>query len=78
MGSAAWPGPVGTFTEQEIRDFAQARAVSVRDQLISDGIDASRFVIDTVLPPQQRQNSEDEDVQAEDRFVQLTLLESGR
>ena len=78
VGSAAWPGPVGTFTEQEIRDFAQARAVSVRDQLISDGIDASRFVIDTVLPPPQRQNSEDEDVQAEDRFVQLTLLESGR
>jgi hypothetical protein len=78
VGSSAWPGPAGTFTEQEIRDFALARAVSVRDYLISKGIDPSRFVIDAVVPPPERRNSEDEDVQAQDRYVELTLLESGR
>jgi hypothetical protein len=78
VGSAAWPGPSGTFTQQEIQDFAQARAVSVRDYLIGKGIDPSRFVLSTVLPPPERQNSEDEDVQAQDRFVSLTLIESGR
>ncbi len=78
VGSAAWPGPAGTFTEQEIRDFALARAVSVRDYLVSKGIDSSRFVIGAVVPPAERQNSEDEDVQAQDRYVELTLLESGR
>ncbi len=78
VGSAAWPGPVGTFTEQEIRDFALARAISVRDYLISKGIDQSRFIVEAVLPPKDRQNSEDEDVQAQDRYVALTLLESGR
>jgi ABC-type amino acid transport substrate-binding protein len=78
VGSAAWPGPVGTFTQQEIQDFALARAVSVRDYLASKGIDASRFVIEAVVPPSDRQNSEDEDVQAQDRYVELTLLETGR
>jgi hypothetical protein len=78
VGSSAWPGPVGSFTEQEIRDFALARALSVRDFLVSKGVDQSRFIVDAVLPPKERQNSEDEDVQAQDRFVELTLLESGR
>jgi len=78
IGSSAWPGPAGTFGEQDIKDFGLARAVSVRDYLISKGIDSSRFVIDSVVPPAERRNSEDEDVQAQDRFVELTLLESGR
>ncbi len=78
LGSAAWPGPLGTFTEQEIRDFALARAVSVRDYLITKGIDPSRFVIEAVVPPRERQNSEDEEIQAQDRYVELTLLETGR
>jgi hypothetical protein len=30
------------------------------------------------VPPPERRNSEDEDVQAQDRYVALTLLESGR
>ncbi len=78
VGSAAWPGPAGSFTEQEIRDFALARAVSVRDYLVTKGIDPSRFVIEAVVPPSDRQNSEDEDVQAQDRYVELALLETGR
>jgi hypothetical protein len=78
IGSSAWPGPVGSFTEQEIRDFALARALSVRDYLVTKGVDQSRFIVDAVLPPKDRQNSEDEDTQAQDRFVELTLVESGR
>lgn len=78
VGASAWPGPAGTFTEQDIRDFGLARAISVRDFLVSKGIDPSRFVIDTALPPAERRESEDEDVQALDRYVELTLFESGR
>lgn len=78
VGASAWPGPEGSFTEQDIRDFGLARAVSVRDYLVSQGIDSSRFVVSAVLPPEERRNTEDEELQALDRYVELTLLESGR
>lgn len=77
-GSSAWPGPVGTFTETEIVEFAEARAQSVVDYLISQGIDRARFVVTAVLPPDDHRDSEDPLIQQEDRFVEMTLITSGR
>lgn len=77
-GSSAWPGPVGTYTETEIIEFAEARAQSVVDYLISQGIDQARFVVTAVLPPEDHRESEDPLVQQEDRFVEMTLITSGR
>ncbi|MFQ5615384.1 MAG: hypothetical protein ACE5GO_02860, partial [Anaerolineales bacterium] len=77
-GSAAWPGPPGTYTEEEIIDFAEARAQSVVDYLVSQGIDPARFIVEAALPPQDHRETEDPEVQAEDRFVEMTLITVGR
>ena len=77
-GSAAWPGPKGTYTQTEIMQFAQARAQSVVDYLVSQGIDRSRFIVEATLPPQDHWETEDADIQAEDRYVEMTLLTVGR
>jgi ABC-type nitrate/sulfonate/bicarbonate transport system substrate-binding protein len=77
-GSAAWPGPVGTYTEAEIEEFAQARAQSVVDYLVSQGIDPARFIVDAVLPPEEHRETDDPAIQAEDRFVEMTLITVGR
>jgi len=77
-GSSAWPGPAGTFTEQNIRDFAEARAQSVVDYLVSQGVDPARFIVSGVLPPESHWETEDPDIQAEDRYVEMTLITSGR
>jgi hypothetical protein len=77
-GSSAWPGPPGTFTETEIAEFAEARAQSVVDYLITQGIDQARFVVTAILPPDDHRESEDPLVQQEDRFVEMTLITSGR
>ena len=77
-GSSAWPGPKGTYTEAQIKEFAQARAQSVVDYLASQGVDKARFIVDSTLPPENHRESEDADVQAEDRFVEMTLITVGR
>jgi ABC-type nitrate/sulfonate/bicarbonate transport system substrate-binding protein len=77
-GSAAWPGPPGTYTEDEIRDFAEARAQSVVDYLVSQGIDPARFIIIATLPPEDHRETEDPLIQGEDRFVEMTLITVGR
>ncbi len=77
-GSSAWPGPEGTFTEDEIFDFGKARAQAVVDYLISQGVDQARFVVDATLPPMERRNTEDPDLQALDRFVEMSLITTGR
>ncbi|MCB0086435.1 MAG: ABC transporter substrate-binding protein [Caldilineaceae bacterium] len=77
-GSSAWPGPAGTYTEQEILDFAEARAQSVVDYLVSLGIDRTRFIVEATLPPVENRESEDPEVQAEDRYVEMTLITVGR
>lgn len=77
-GSAAWPGPEGTFTEEEILTFAEARAQSVVDYLVSQGVDRARFIVSGVLPPVGHWETEDPDIQAEDRYVEMTLITSGR
>jgi hypothetical protein len=48
------------------------------DYLVSQGIDPARFIIDAVLPPAERQNTDDANLQAQDRFVELTLVTAGR
>ena len=77
-GSSAWPGPKGTYTEQQISEFAQARAQSVVDYLASQGVDKARFVTEATLPPDAHRETEDADIQAEDRFVEMTLITVGR
>jgi hypothetical protein len=77
-GSSAWPGPAGTFTEQEIAEFAEARAQSVVDYLVTQGIDPARFIVTSVLPPPENRETEDPEIQAQDRFVEMSLITSGR
>jgi ABC-type amino acid transport substrate-binding protein len=77
-GSSAWPGPAGTFTESEILEFAEARAQSVVDYMVSQGIDPARFIVEGALPPRSHWETEDPEVQAEDRFVEMTLITVGR
>ncbi len=77
-GSSAWPGPAGTYTEDEILDFAEARAQSVVDYLVSQGIDQARFIITGTLPPESHWETEDAELQSEDRYVEMTLITVGR
>ncbi len=77
-GSAAWPGPPGTYTEEEILEFARARAQSVVDYLVSQGIDPARFIVEATLPPREHWETEDPAIQAEDRYVEMTLITVGR
>lgn len=78
QGSSAWPGPPGTYRQEEILEFAEARAQSVVDYLVSQGIDPARFIVEGVLPPESHWETEDPDVQAEDRYVEMSLITSGR
>ncbi len=77
-GSSAWPGPAGTYTQDQILEFAQARAQSVVDYLVSKGVDPARFIIKAALPPQEHWEVDDPDIQAEDRYVEMTLITVGR
>lgn len=77
-GSAAWPGPPGTYTKEEILEFARARAQSVVDYLVSQGIDPARFIVEATLPPREHWETEDPAIQAEDRYVEMTLVTVGR
>ncbi len=77
-GSSAWPLNSPPYTEAEILEVAEGRAQSVVDYLVTQGIDPARFIIDATLPPQERQNTDDPNLQAEDRFVELTLVTAGR
>jgi ABC-type nitrate/sulfonate/bicarbonate transport system substrate-binding protein len=77
-GSSAWPGPPGTYSESEILEFAEARAQSVVDYLVSQGIDRARFIVEATLPPEDHRETEDPEKQAEDRYVEMTLITVGR
>lgn len=77
-GSSAWPGPKGTYTEDQILEFAKARAQSVVDYLVSKGVDPARFIIEATLPPDDHRETEDAEKQAEDRYVEMTLITVGR
>jgi len=78
VGSAAWPGPAGTYQEKDITEVAQQRAQAVVDYLVKKGLDRRRFNVSTVLPPPERRNTTDTSEQAKDRFVEMTLITVGR
>jgi ABC-type amino acid transport substrate-binding protein len=78
VGSSAWPANDPPYTEQDILDVAEGRAQSVVDYLVSQGIDPARFIVEAVLPPENHQNTDDPQLQAEDRYVELTLITVGR
>jgi hypothetical protein len=77
-GSSAWPANEPPYAEEEILSFAEARAQSVVDYLVSQGIDPARFIVTATLPPEERRNTDDAELQAEDRFVEMTLITVGR
>lgn len=78
VGSSAWPANDPPYTEQDILDVAEGRAQSVVDYLVSQGIDPARFIVEATLPPEDHQNTEDPQLQAQDRYVELTLITVGR
>ena len=62
----------------EILEVAEGRAQSVVDYLVSQGIDPARFIVESVLPPEDRRGTDDPNLQAQDRYVELTLVTAGR
>ncbi|MEJ2750341.1 MAG: ABC transporter substrate-binding protein [Anaerolineae bacterium] len=77
-GSSAWPAHEPPWTEQDILEVAEGRAQSVVDYLVSQGIDPARFIVEATLPPEDHRNTDDPNIQAEDRYVELTLVTAGR
>jgi len=76
-GSAAWPGPSGTYTKDQIASFGRARAQAIIDYLVSQQIDPARLMIESTLPPKDNWDTLDLAKQSEDRWVEMTLVESG-
>jgi ABC-type amino acid transport substrate-binding protein len=77
-GSSAWPANEPPWTEADILEVAEGRAQSVVDYLVSQSIDPARFIVEAALPPEDHWNTDDPNVQAADRFVELTLVTAGR
>jgi hypothetical protein len=77
-GSSAWPANEPPWTEADILEVAEGRAQSVVDYLVSQGIDPARFIVEATLPPEDNWNTDDPNIQADDRFVELTLVTAGR
>ena len=46
--------------------------------LLWQGIDPARFIVEATLPPEENRNTDDPNIQAQDRFVELTLVTAGR
>lgn len=78
QGSSAWPANDPPWTEDDILEVAEGRAQSVVDYLVSQDIDPARFIVEATLPPEDHRNTDDPNIQAEDRFVELTLVTAGR
>jgi ABC-type nitrate/sulfonate/bicarbonate transport system substrate-binding protein len=77
QGGAAWPGPAGRYTEQDIQQFARERAYIFASFLAQQGLDTNRFLIGDPLPAQCR-DCLDETLMAKDRVVRFTLVAGGR
>lgn len=77
-GSSAWPANDPPWTEADILEVAEGRAQSVVDYLVSQGIDPARFIVEATLPPEENRHTDDPNIQAQDRFVELTLVTAGR
>jgi hypothetical protein len=78
VGSSAWPASDPPYTERDILEVAEGRAQSVVDYLVSQEIDPARFIVEAELPPEDHRNTDDPLLQAEDRYVELTLITVGR
>jgi len=78
VGSAAWPANTPQYTENDILPIAQKRAQAVVTYLTQKGIDAKRFSVSAVLPPPEHRNTTDGLTQANDRYVEMTLVTVGR
>jgi len=76
-GSSAWPGPKGAVQQQTVETTARARAQSIVDYLVAQGINRERFVVEWIMPPEDHWETTDVTKQAKDRFVEITLLSSG-
>lgn len=72
-GSAAWPG-TPTYTEEQIKGFAQMRADRIAQYLAGQGIDPTRFSTNSVIPPVERRRSPDDNELAKDRWVRIELI----
>jgi ABC-type nitrate/sulfonate/bicarbonate transport system substrate-binding protein len=70
-GSAAWPGPKGLYTRQDVEDVARQRAQRVADYLIAQDIEPGRLQVEFTLPPLARRETEDASLQPADRFVDV-------
>jgi len=77
-GSSAWPANDPPYTEEDILEVAEGRAQSVVDYLVSQDIDPARFIVEATLPPEDHRNTDDPNIQAQDRYVELTLVTAGR
>ncbi len=77
-GSSAWPANDPPWTEADILEVAEGRAQSVVDYLVSQGVDPARFIVEATLPVEENRNTDDPNIQAQDRFVELTLVTAGR
>lgn len=77
-GSSAWPSNDPPWTEEDILEVAEGRAQSVVDYLVSQGIDPARFIVEATLPPEDHRHTDDPNIQAQDRYVELTLVTAGR
>jgi hypothetical protein len=77
-GSSAWPANDPPWAEADILEVAEGRSQSVVDYLVSQDIDPARFIVEATLPPEDHRNTDDANIQAEDRFVELTLVTAGR
>jgi outer membrane protein OmpA-like peptidoglycan-associated protein len=78
QGSAAWPGPPGTFKREDIQAFAQARSQAIVDYLTAKGVNRGRFIVEAVLPPESHWETEELTLQAQDRYVEVSLVSGGR
>jgi ABC-type nitrate/sulfonate/bicarbonate transport system substrate-binding protein len=77
-GSSAWPANDPPYSEADILEVAEGRSQSVVDYLVSQGVDPARFILEATLPVEDHRNTEDAEIQAQDRFVELTLITVGR
>jgi ABC-type nitrate/sulfonate/bicarbonate transport system substrate-binding protein len=75
--SSAWPGPKGAFSQKQVEDIAKARAEAIAAYMTERGIAKERFVVEWVIPPAERRETNDLQLQAQDRYVELALLVSG-
>ena len=76
-GSSAWPGPKGAIKRELVETTAKERAQAIVDYFVGQGINKNRFVVDWTMPPQDHWETTDVAKQAQDRYVELTLLVSG-